>query len=130
MPGSIRTQEATLLFLVALGLCEMFFYGVLAKSGWNLDLTNPQRPEPDKVYAGSRSVFKLGNNTSVSKFSLISEVCGGRWWCGTTEKLVMREVNLLIRSEASKGLKTWSSTPRSHTLLTPFTYLILSLRHP
>lgn len=55
----------------------MLFYSVLASSAWNLDLTNPQRPESDQFYAGSRSLSKLGNNTSVSKFSLISEVCGG-----------------------------------------------------
>lgn len=67
---------------VAFGLCEMLFYSVLANSGWNLDPSNPQRPESDKFYAGCRAVFKFGNNTSVSKFSLISTVSVGVRWDG------------------------------------------------
>lgn len=49
---------------------------------------------------------------------------------GGAERLLMREVNLLIRSEASTGVRIWSPTPRSHTSLKPFAYLILSPRHP
>lgn len=104
---------------VAFGLCEILFYSVLANQGWNLDLTNPQRPESDKFYAGCGALFKAGSNTSVSKFALISRVwrwggmeASGRGGGGGTERWVVKEVNLLTKLEASKPFRTvFTHTP-------------------